>query len=81
MFGILAMILPMAGGLIGSTSAASLPPEIEDPECLGINKEPSHATLMPYATLEEALAANRHASSFCRSLNGPWKFNWVPRPE
>ena len=60
---------------------APLPPEIEDPECLGINKEPAHATLMPYATLKEALAAKRHASSFCRSLNGPWKFNWVPRPE
>jgi len=22
-----------------------------------------------------------NASSFSRSLNGPWKFNWVPRPE
>ena len=35
---------------------------------------------MPYASLKEALAANRHASSFCRSLNGPWKFNWVREP-
>lgn len=57
------------------------PPEIEDPQCLGINKEPYHATLMPYANLQEALRANRHASSFCRSLNGNWKFNWVPSPE
>ncbi len=79
MFGILAMMLPMAAGL--TASAASLPPEIEDPQCLGINKEPWHATLMPYANLREALAADRHASSFCRSLNGPWKFNWVKRPE
>ncbi|MDD4921261.1 MAG: glycoside hydrolase family 2 TIM barrel-domain containing protein [Bacteroidales bacterium] len=36
---------------------------------------------MPYANLQDALVANRHASSFCRSLNGQWKFNWVPRPE
>src|SRR5271165_4216500 len=57
-----------------------LPPEIEDTECLGLNKEPAHATLMPYGSLKEALAANRHASTFCRSLNGPWKFNWVPHP-
>jgi beta-galactosidase len=60
---------------------APIPTEIEDPTCLGINKEPYHATLMPYAGLKEALLANRHASSLCRSLNGQWKFNWVPRPE
>lgn len=57
------------------------PKEIEDPQCLGINKEPWHATLMPYGNLQEALVANRHASTFYRSLNGLWKFNWVPSPE
>lgn len=57
------------------------PAEIENPELLGINKEPYHATLMPYANLKEALAAKRQASSFCRTLNGNWKFNWVPSPE
>jgi beta-galactosidase len=61
-------------------AAAILPPEIENPECLGVNKEPAHATLMPYGNLKEALAANRHASSFCQSLNGMWKFNWVATP-
>lgn len=60
---------------------APLPPEIETPECLGINKEPAHATLMPYATLKEALAARRHDSSLSLSLNGQWKFHWVATPE
>jgi beta-galactosidase len=60
---------------------APIPSEIENPQLLGINKEPYHATLMPYANLKEALVAKRHASSFCRSLNGQWKFNWVPTPE
>src|SRR6185369_5791254 len=65
-----------------STSAATTQPiEIEDPECLGINKQPAHATLMPYANQQEALAAKRSASSFAMSLNGDWKFNWVTRPE
>jgi len=68
---------PMADNAI----SAPVPPEIENPEVLGINKEPYHATLMPYSNLQEALVANRHASSLCRSLNGMWKFNWVPRPE
>ncbi|KDN53688.1 glycoside hydrolase family 2 TIM barrel-domain containing protein [Flavobacterium seoulense] len=62
-------------------AGSSIPSEIENPELLGINKEPYHATLMPYANLKEALVANRHASSFSQSLNGEWKFNWVPTPE
>jgi beta-galactosidase len=64
-----------------SLGGAPVPPEIEDPECIGINKEPAHATLMPYANLKEALVATRHASTFCRSLNGMWKFNWVSWPQ
>jgi beta-galactosidase len=64
-----------------SVPGAFVPREIEDMQCLGINKEPAHATLMPYASQQEALAAKRHASSLCRSLNGRWKFNWVPWPQ
>lgn len=64
-----------------SVIGAPIPTEIENPECLGINKEPAHSTLMAYGSLAQALKANRHASSFCRSLNGLWKFNWVSRPE
>lgn len=63
------------------TAGAPVPSEIENPELLGINKEAYHATLMPYANLQEALVAIRHSSSLCRSLNGSWKFNWVPTPE
>jgi beta-galactosidase len=64
-----------------SLGGAPVPPEIENPELLGINKEAAHTTLMPYANLAEALAANRIASTFARSLNGPWKFNWVAWPQ
>lgn len=67
--------------LFSRLDTAAVPKEIEDPECLGVNKEPDHATLMPYASLQEALAANRHASSFSQSLNGKWKFNWVDWPQ
>jgi beta-galactosidase len=64
-----------------SLGGAPVPAEIENPELLGINKEAAHAVLMPYANLNEALIANRHASPFCRSLNGLWKFNWVAWPQ
>ena len=40
-----------------AATPAPVPPEIENPQCLGVNKEPAHATLMPYADLKEALAA------------------------
>ena len=78
-----------AVGLLSTTNAQNVtqlvagkdfPAEIEDPECIGINKEPAHATLMPYASLDEALKAKRHESSFCRVLKGMWKFNWVAWP-
>ena len=64
-----------------SLGGAPVPPEIQNPELTGINKEPAHATLMPYATIDEAFTANRHVSTFCRSLNGMWKFNWVAWPQ
>lgn len=64
-----------------SAGNATVPPEIENPELLGINKEPAHATLMVYGSQAEALKGIRHASSFCRSLNGTWKFNWVDWPQ
>lgn len=67
--------------LSDTSGGAFIPKEIENPECLGINKEPFHATLMPYANLKEALAANRYKSSFRMSLNGMWKFNWVSWPQ
>ncbi|WPU96327.1 glycoside hydrolase family 2 TIM barrel-domain containing protein [Mucilaginibacter sabulilitoris] len=63
------------------SGSATVPSEIEDPRNIGINKEPAHASLMPYANLQEALKANRRASSFSRSLNGMWKFNWVDWPQ
>jgi beta-galactosidase len=62
-------------------NGAPVPPEIEDPENIGINKEANHATLMPYGSLSEGLAAKRSASSFSQSLNGLWKFNWVDWPQ
>jgi beta-galactosidase len=57
------------------------PAQIEDPTCIGINKEKAHATLMPYATMSQAIAADRSASTYALSLNGRWKFNWVATPE
>lgn len=82
LFYFVVMLLTCTSGLHSQPlKNALIPPELENTECLGINKEAYHATLMAYANLQEALVANRHASSYCRVLNGMWKFNWVPTPE
>ena len=70
-----------ASPLMARAADAPIPPEIENEQILNIGKQPWHATLMPYANMTEALAAKRHSSSFARTLNGQWKFNWVKRPE
>ena len=55
-------------------------PEWQNPEIVGINKEPAHATLMPYPDEISALRGDRTLSLFFRSLNGDWKFHWSPNP-
>ncbi len=52
----------------------------ENPEVVGINKEPGHCTLMPYPDLQSALACEREASTFYMCLNGKWNFHWVNKP-
>jgi len=59
--------------------AATLP-DWENPEVVGVNKEPGHCTLTPYADARSALEGNREASPFYKSLDGKWKFNWVRKP-
>ncbi len=55
-------------------------PDWENPAVVGRNKEPAHATYTLYPTVESALAGDRWASPFVKSLNGTWKFNWVRKP-
>jgi beta-galactosidase len=52
----------------------------ENPLKISENKEPPHATLMPYKSKEKAKEGDRFKSSFYKNLNGKWKFNWVKKP-
>lgn len=45
-----------------------------NPEIVGVNRLPHHATLMPYNNFKEAEACNRYESSRCKLLNGKWRF-------
>jgi beta-galactosidase len=46
-----------------------------------VGTEPPHTTLMPYADLEQALAADRTRSPYRIGLDGRWKFAHADRPD
>ena len=56
------------------------PLEWQDPAIVGVNKEPARATFTIYPDEALARAGKREASPFYKSLNGDWKFFWVPKP-
>jgi beta-galactosidase len=58
----------------------SFPPELENPEIVGINKEPAHSTSIPFPDISSAIANLWSNSPYFKSLNGYWKFNWVEKP-
>lgn len=49
----------------------------ENPLVIGMNKEPAHATLVPYHDNRAAYKSDIEDSEYYLSLNGLWKFNWV----
>ncbi|WP_308638215.1 glycoside hydrolase family 2 TIM barrel-domain containing protein [Paenibacillus silvisoli] len=51
-----------------------------NPEIFELNRMKAHATLMPFATVEEALVNDRTASRSHLSLNGKWKFAFAETP-
>jgi beta-galactosidase len=52
----------------------------QDPAIFDINREPPHATYVPFADRGSAIAGDESLSQFYLSLNGTWKFNWVRKP-
>src|SRR5512135_299162 len=66
--------------LAASPTAPDASEEWQDPTVSGRNREPAHATMLPYATVEQALEGTREASPFYLSLNGRWKFHYVSKP-
>ncbi len=52
----------------------------EDQSVISINKEPARSQMVPAANLKGALKP-MEKSPYYRSLNGTWKFNYVPMPD
>ncbi|MGE5198757.1 MAG: glycoside hydrolase family 2 TIM barrel-domain containing protein, partial [Rhodospirillaceae bacterium] len=70
----------VSGWRSGTAAQAPGPLEWQDPAIVGVNKEPAHATFTIYPDEALARAGAREGSPYYRSLNGDWKFFWVPKP-
>jgi beta-galactosidase len=75
----LAVALAMAPAL-GLSQAKPLA-EWEQPEVVALNREPMKATFFNFETRDKALAGDKAASSYYRSLDGAWSFAYSPTPE
>jgi beta-galactosidase len=62
------------------SSAFAQLPDWENPELIGINNEPPHATFLPFDQITDALKNDWAASPYYMLLNGTWKFNWSENP-
>jgi beta-galactosidase len=60
--------------------AATQLEEWEDISVPSRNAEPMHVTYIPYDTTAQALRNDFKGSPYYLSLNGLWKFKWVPKP-
>ena len=56
------------------------PPPWQDPAVFQINREPPRASFTPFPTAREATTGRSADSPRRMSLNGDWKFRFVPRP-
>jgi beta-galactosidase len=76
----------LIAGLLCSVGGSALaqrapfPRELEDPAFLGRNKLPPHAFAIPFGSAAGALTREPARSAFYRSLNGVWRFRYVPNP-
>ena len=78
---------PRTAMLVGALALLLLPAAApaadvpwEDPAVFERGQVKGHATLMPFASVKEALANDRKASASCLLLSGTWKFDWAPVP-
>ena len=72
-----------AQGLVGfayGDVAAPAGNEWESPQQLSLNKEQPKAWFFNFASIESARKVLPDASEYYQSLDGTWRFNWVPNP-
>ncbi len=74
------VIVMLTVGIAGTQAQKMSGREWNELSVIAINKEAPHASLMPYADIEQALSAEPGQSPFYKLLNGDWKFKWSYKP-
>ncbi len=75
-----AQTAPLAGFEYNAMPTAPDGKEWQSPERLALNKEQPRAWMFSFANEQEALKVLPEGSTYYRSLDGTWKFRWVPEP-
>ena len=65
-----------SNGLIATTDSA----EWENPELVGLRKEPARASFFAFESNHLAAIGDPARSKYFQSLNGEWQFHWVRQP-
>ena len=66
---------------LAAMAAEPVRAEWEQPDVVAINREPMKATFFNFESRERALAGDKTASAYYRSLDGSWAFKYSPNPE
>jgi len=72
---------PVLEGFIYADQKAPAGNEWESPQSLSLNKEQPRAYFFSFADAESARKVLPENSTYWKSLNGQWKFNWVKSPD
>lgn len=67
--------------VLAMTANAQSFKEWQDPEINAVNRAPMHANYFAYESTEAAIKRIKEKSSNFMTLNGTWKFNWVPNAD
>ena len=67
--------------ILAMTANAQSFKEWQDPEINAVNRAPMHANYFAYESTEAAIKGIKEKSSNFMTLNGTWKFNWVPNAD
>lgn len=77
----LLLTVVVGGGSLAPAQTDSQRPDWENPRMLGYNREPGHATVVPYPNPAAAMKFRSAPSPYSVSLNGNWKFHWAKDPD
>ena len=71
----------LTGSSLPGSAIAAEPPDWENEQVFGRNKEPPCTAALVYPSADAAIAGDRDTNPWFQSLNGAWKFRWSPTPD